>query len=173
MFGLFKRKPAPRVRPQKKPRVTVIPDPLGKHSDRWVPAIKRAELPVAPINANVGHTIDVSPNSQAKIDFKTSAVDRAWGFLIASVPLYASFAGGVLVVAAALWSVPILSFTALVIFWLSFVAAWLAGYAYTLAVSAEGVMFFEALQKWQVIKEEQRLRWEYYDQLTGGDDSEP
>ena len=62
--------------------------------------------------------------------------------------------------------VPFLSLPALVIFWLSFVAAWVLGYGYTLSVSAEGVSHYESRQKWAVIKEEQRRRWAHYEKLT-------
>jgi hypothetical protein len=98
---------------------------------------------------------------------RTSAVDRAKGFLIASVPLYAAFATAVVAVVVIGWSVPVWSLATLVIFWLSFTAAWVIGYTYTLTVSAEGVSLFEAKSKWDVIREEQRRRWEHYERLTG------
>jgi hypothetical protein len=100
---------------------------------------------------------------------KTSAVDRSLGFLIASVPLYGGFALVVVLVTVFFAGVPMLSLPALVIFWLSFVAAWIVGYTYTLSVSAEGVSHYEATQKWAVIREEQKRRWEHYERLTGGE----
>jgi len=78
----------------------------------------------------------------------------------------------VLLVCVFFSGVPFLSLPALLIFWLSFVAAWIVGYGWTLSVSAEGVSFFEARQKWDVIKEEQRRRWAHYDKLMEVQDDE-
>ena len=136
---------------------------------KFVPAGPvRRDLPAMPINASVNHTIDAAPVATQHVEMKTSAVDRALGFLIASVPLYGGFALLVLLVSVFFAGVPFLSLPALVIFWLSFVAAWVVGYCYTLSVSAEGVSHYEARQKWDVIKEEQRRRWAHYEKLTEG-----
>jgi hypothetical protein len=48
------------------------------------------------------------------------------------------------------------------------VAAWIIGYAYTLSISAEGVSHYESRQKWAVIREEQKRRWQHYERLTEG-----
>lgn len=115
------------------------------------------------------HVIDVAPSSQHLVTMKTSAVDRAQGFLISTTPLFAGLALGFVLISVFFFNVPFMSLTALVIFWLSFVAAWLLAYVYTLAVSAEGIAFFEAKKKWQVIEREQRERWSYYKQMNGGE----
>jgi len=142
---------------------------LRRPSQKYVPAGPvRRDLPAMPLNASVNHTIDAAPVATQHVEMKTSAVDRSLGFLIASVPLYAGFALLVLLVSIFFGGVPFLSLPALVIFWLSFVAAWVVGYCYTLSVSAEGVSHYEARQKWDVIKEEQRRRWEHYARLTEG-----
>ena len=136
-------------------------------SQKFVPAGPvRRDLPLMPINASVNHTIDAAPVATQHVEMKTSAVDRSLGFLIASVPLYGGFALLVLLVSIFFANVPFLSLSALVIFWLSFVAAWVLGYGYTLSVSAEGVSHYESRQKWAVIKEEQRRRWAHYEKLT-------
>lgn len=140
---------------------------LRRPQQKFVPAgPARRDLPLMPINANVNHTIDAAPVATQHVEMRTSAVDRSLGFLIASVPLYAGFALLVLLVSIFFAGVPFLSLPALVIFWLSFVAAWIIGYCYTLSVSAEGVSHYEARQKWGVIKEEQRRRWAHYERLT-------
>ena len=113
------------------------------------------------------HVIDVAPSAQHYVEMRTSAKDRAQGFLIATVPLFAGLALGMVLISVFFFNVPFLSLTALVIFWLSFVAAWLIAYVYTLAVSAEGIAMFEARQKWNVIKREQEERWNYYKKLNG------
>ena len=123
----------------------------------------RQSAPVAmPINSQVAHVIDAAPVATQHVEMKTSAVDRAKGFLIASVPLYAGFATAVAGVCVVGWSVPIFSLATFLIFWLSFIAAWIVGYCYTLSVSAEGVSLFEAKSKWDVIRREQNYRWNHY-----------
>jgi hypothetical protein len=142
---------------------------LRRPSQKFVPAGPvRRQIPPPPLNASVNHTIDAAPVATQHVEMKTSAVDRSLGFLIASVPLYAGFALLVLLVSIFFSGVPLLSLPALVIFWLSFVAAWVVGYCYTLSVSAEGVSHYEARNKWAVIREEQRRRWEHYERLTEG-----
>lgn len=138
-------------------------------AQKFVPAGPvRRDLPAMPLNANVNHTIDAAPVATQHVEMKTSAVDRSLGFLIASVPLYGGFALLVLLVSVFFAGVPFLSLPALVIFWLSFVAAWVVGYAYTLSVSAEGVSHYEARAKWRLLEREQRRRWAHYEKLTEG-----
>jgi len=115
----------------------------------------------------VSHTIDVQPSAVHHVEMKTSAVDRSKGFLIATVPLFAGLALALVLISVFFFNVPFLSLTALVIFWLAFVGAWLASYLYTIAVSAEGIAMFEAKSKWDVIKREQQERWNYYRKLNG------
>lgn len=129
--------------------------------ERQLPTVRR----MAPAELNrVEHVIAVEPTATHHVEMKTSAVDRSKGFMIATVPLFAGLALGMVLVSVFFFNVPFLSLPALVIFWLSFVSAWLLAYIYTLAVSAEGIAMFEARQKWNVIKTEQRERWNYYKQ---------
>lgn len=126
---------------------------------QFVPAIPEKRSTPLPINTEVSLTIDAPMSATQHVEFKTSSVDRAKGFLLASVPLYIAFATCVVAVVVLGWSVPLLSLPALVIFMLSFTAAWLVGYGYTLSISAEGITLYEAVSKWSVIKEEQRRRY--------------
>lgn len=130
------------------------------------PIVRR--MPPAEIN-QTSHIIDVAPSSQHYVEMRTSAKDRAQGFLIATVPLFAAFALAIVLISVFFFDVPFMSLTALVVYWLAFVAAWLIAYIYTLAVSAEGIAMFEAKKKWQVIEREQRERWSYYKKLNGGE----
>ena len=136
----------------RKPSKLVVPQPAA-------PVVRR--MPAGELNT-VSHTLDVAPSATHYVEMKTSAVDRSKGFLIATVPLSGGFALGVLLVAVFFWSVPLFSLPALVVFWLSFVAAWLFAYLWMLLVSAEGIALFEAWSKWNVIKREQSERWDYY-----------
>ena len=144
---------------------------LTRPQANYVPAPiqRRTAAPMMPINSQVAHVIDAAPVATQHVEMRTSAVDRAKGFLIASVPLYMAFAVAVVGVCVVGWRVPVFSLATFIIFWLAFVAAWIVGYTYTLNVSAEGVAHYEARQKWDVIREEQRRRWEHYDKLTKGD----
>jgi hypothetical protein len=139
-------------------------------TNNFVPAIReRIPVEIAP-RYEVVHSIDAPLSATQHIDMRTSAVDRAKGFLIASTPLYAAFALGVVVLAALFAGVPFWSFWSFATFWLSFVAAWAWGYKQTLEKSAEGISHYEARRKWDIIGEEQRRRWEYYErQLEGRD----
>jgi len=109
------------------------------------------------------HQIDAPLSATQHVDMRTSAVDRSFGFLLASVPLYLAFALGVLLLTVLFTDTPFFSFWAFAIFWLSFVLAWVWGYRETLMKSAEGVAFYESQRKWDVIEEEQRRRWEHYE----------
>lgn len=123
---------------------------------------KRGPAQVLPVQ-ETAHTLDVPLQSTQHIEMKTSAVDRSKGFLIANVPLFAAFAVGVWLLSGLVTATPLLSFLGLCILWSSFVLAWLASYAYTLHMSAEGVSMYESKQKWAILKDEQRRRWAYYE----------
>jgi hypothetical protein len=82
------------------------------------------------------------------------------------VPLYAAFALLVLLVTIFFSGVPFLSLSALTIFWLSFVAAWLLAYCYDLSRSPSGIAHMEATRKWNLIEREHDRRWQHYERLT-------
>lgn len=115
------------------------------------------------------HVIDVAPTATQHVEMKTSAVDRALGFLIANVPLFGAFALVVVLAAINLHSSPLLSWFAFNVFWVTFTLSWLISYVVTLAISAEGVAFFEAWMKWRIISREQDRRWEHYNRTNGGE----
>ena len=130
---------------------------------------KRGPAQVLPLQ-DTSHTLDIPLQSTQHIEMKTSAVDRAKGYLIATLPLLAAFALGIWLLSGLLTATPLFSFLGLCILWSSFVLAWLLSYWYTLHVSAEGVSMFEARSKWKIIAREQDRRWAHYDKLTGGDE---
>lgn len=130
---------------------------------------ERRRGPLVPLQ-DTSHTLDIQPTATQHIEMKTSAVDRSKGFLLANVPLFGAFAMGVWLLSGLLTTAPLFSFLGLCILWSSFVLAWLASYFYTLYISAEATARYEARRKWDVVSEEQRRRWDYYDRLTGGND---
>lgn len=122
-------------------------------------SLPRRDVPAAPVNAEVNHTIDAAPVSTQHVEMKTSAVDRALGFLIATLPLCGAFAITVVGIVVLGFGVPLMSLPTLVIAFIVFVTVWIVAYLYTLYVSAEGVAMYEAQSKWDVIRTEQMLRW--------------
>lgn len=124
-----------------------------------VQPVQQRNLPSAPINAQVVHTIDATPSATQHIELRTSAVDRALGFAIATAPLASLFAVVVMAICALGFGVPLLGLPMLVIVATVFAVVWTVAYLYTLSISAEGVSLYEAQERWGVIREEQRLRW--------------
>jgi len=120
---------------------------------------RRAELPA---QHSTTYTIDAQPSAQLGSITHTSAVDRAKGYTIIQAPLAAIMAVLVLAVAKSLAGFPLLSFAAFLTFWISFAVVWLAGWGLTLLLSAEGVAFYEARRKWNVVEREQDERWQHY-----------
>ncbi len=112
------------------------------------------------------HIINVPVQATQHIEVTTNSVDRAKGFLVAGVPLFAAYGVGMLIVAVALFGTPVLSLTGFVVFWLTFILAWGWGYFQTLRMSAEGVSLYEARRKWDVVEKEQSERWSYYKQVN-------
>ena len=130
-------------------------------ASRFTPALVRREAaPAPPINANISHTIDVPPSATQHVELRTSAVDRALGFAIATSPLAAGFAVVVVGICALGFGVPLLSLPTLVIAFTVFAVVWTVAYLYTLSISAEGVSMYEAQQRWGVIRDEHRMRWQ-------------
>lgn len=127
---------------------------------------KRGPAQVLPVQ-DTSHTLNVPMQSTQHIEMRTSAVDRSKGFLIANLPLFGAFALGVWLLSGLVTATPLFSFLGLCVLWSSFVLAWLASYWYTLRVSAEGVAHYEARRKWNILAEEQRRRWDYYERQIG------
>lgn len=124
--------------------------------------VQRAEvMPQTPVH------FEVTPTATSHIDMRTSAVDRAKGFLIASMPRTFAFSLSVTIAGIVLggWSLA----TSLVLLFSIFSVVELISYIYTLYVSAEGTAHYEARQKWAVIRREQAERWRHYNRLTGGE----
>ena len=123
-------------------------------------------LPPASLS-NVAHTLDVGNVSTMHTELRTSATDRAKGFLLASVPLFATVALLAVLVAWIGWGTPLFSMATLLIFWVTFAVTWAGTWIYTLTYSAEGIAMFEARSKWRVIEREQAARWAFYAKMNG------
>lgn len=143
---------------------------MGMRRQNYVPAVTETSLARTPhkqpdLPPQTAITLDVTPTAMMNIDFRTSAKDRAVGFLIASMPRTFAFSLAVTVLSIVVGGVTLaMSFA---ILFGTFSVVELASYIYTLAISAEGTANYEARQKWLVIKREQEERWRHYRQLTG------
>lgn len=132
---------------------------LIRHNNTYVPAAPHRTDP--PPNTNYGVSLDIQPSAHQIVEVRTSGVDRAKGFQIAIVPLAAAL--GLLIVFVSLaFENEFFSLMSLVLFWLTFCLCWLVGWVVTLLLSAEGVAFFEAHRKWNLIEREQEERWNHY-----------
>lgn len=132
------------------------------------PGRRKTIEPMAP------HRTSLMVPAQAKqyVYHETSALDRAQGFHLVFVPM--AIGVGVLAVMAtiALWKVPLLSFTILIVFGVTFMATWLIGLVVNALGTPEAISFYEAKKKWDVIEREQSERWEYYRWQVGMENHE-
>lgn len=123
----------------------------------------RAEI-MPPTN---DYSVNVIPTATASVDFRTSAQDRAWGFLIASTPRTFVFALGMTLIAMLATGIGVVAGIVILISMFSVIE--LGSYWYTLRISAEGTAYMEAKRKWAVIEREQRARWAHYNKITKED----
>lgn len=148
---------------------------MGIRRTNYTPAIPEqstqttalARVPRAEVMPQTPVHFEVTPTATSHIEMKTSAQDRAIGFLIASMPRTFAFSLAVTIASIVLGGVTLAA--SLVILFGTFSIVELASYIYTLAVSAEGTAHYEARQKWAVIRREQAERWRHYNRLTGGE----
>lgn len=129
---------------------------------------RQRELPAYAPRHEIAHAINVPLSATQHIEERSTPVLRAQAFLLRTVPLYAAFALGAVLIGVLFFAVPFWSFWSFCIFWLSFVLAWLVAFKIDIDRSPEGISLYEARSKWDVIREEQRRRWEHYDRLIEG-----
>lgn len=132
---------------------------------KLVPAVVEKSKPNSAPPPQTPVTLEVTPTAMAAVDFRTSAKDRAVGFLIASIPRTFAFSLAITILSIVVGGVTLA--IAFVILFGTFAVVELVSYVYTLAISAEGTANYEARQKWAVIRREQEERWRHY-RLGGG-----
>jgi len=128
--------------------------------------IHRPRVEVMPQN---DFNMAVTATGTTHVEMKTSAQDRAWGFLIASTPRTFVFSLAITLIGMLATDIGVIAGIVMLVSIFSVVE--LASYIYTLAISAEGTANYEARQKWAVIREEQRKRWKHYERISGGDNN--
>lgn len=142
----------------------VVVEPQVKAQIQQVVAQRKQQAEIMPQSAI---ELSVTPNATANVDFRTSAQDRAWGFLIASTPRTFVFSLAITLISMLATDIGVIA--GIVILVSIFSVVELASYGYTLAISAEGTAHYEARQKWAMLREEQRNRWNHYNRLTNED----
>lgn len=127
-------------------------------NNNFVPAIP--QKPAPPSRSEVILSIEAPLTSTQHTEIKTSHQDRAWGFLITTVPLNTGF--GLVVVSAVVagWGIPVWSLAALSIFGLAFMATWLIAFGWSLQNSPENIAMLEAREKWKLLNKERDRFWE-------------
>ena len=107
-----------------------------------------AQLPAAPATSDV--------------ILHTTYEDRARGWLLAVTPL--SAVGGLagVLLAAVGWAMPILSVTALLVYFATFAGVWLLGYVVHTVVSPDGVALLHVLFAWRYVERERKTRERAY-----------
>ena len=117
------------------------------------------------------HNFDmaVTPTGTTHVEMKTSAQDRAWGFLIASTPRTFVFSLAIVLISMLATDIGVIAGIVMLVSIFSVVE--LASYIYTLTISAEGTAHMEAKRKWDVIEREQRKRWKHYERINRGDNN--
>jgi hypothetical protein len=111
-------------------------------------------------------TMAVDHPARQQVVVSTNAVDRAKGYQIVITPLAAALALLAVLVSLAFKN-EFLTFTSLLIFWVTFCVVWLAGWIVTAAATPEFVSWYGAKRQWDVIAREQSERWSHYKWQTG------
>jgi hypothetical protein len=116
--------------------------------------------PLPPMSAHQV-TLDVDHPARQGVIMHTSAVDRSKGFQIAITPISIVLAILAVIVSLA-FDNDLLTFTSLVVFWITFAVVYVVGWALTAVMSAEFVSLFSAWRQWNTIDREQAERWQHY-----------
>jgi hypothetical protein len=129
----------------------------------FVPANPEPKITVLPPHETI---MQVQHPAQQQVVVTTSAVDRSKGFQIAITPI--SVVVGILAVVVSLaFKSELLSFTSILVFWATFAAVYVVGWALTALATPEAVSFYSAKRQWDVIEREQVERWNHYKWQTG------
>ncbi len=141
------------------------------NSSKYVPArvetTATTHRPTVEVMPQNDFNMAVTPTGTTHVEMKTSAQDRAWGFLIASTPRTFVFSLAITLVSMLATDIGVIAGIVMLVSIFSVVE--LASYIYTLTISAEGTAHMEAKRKWDVIEREQRKRWKHYERISGGD----
>ncbi len=140
---------------------------LARRPQNFVPAYAPGDTPrpiARRLEPQTPMQIDAPMPVQSVQRYATSHVDRAKGFTIVSLPLAAGVGVGGLLLAAGLFSVPLFSMGALLVFFLSFLGVWLAAFLWHESASPDGVTLWQVLLHYRLLRHEQKARLERMDE---------
>ncbi len=144
---------------------------LQPSNSKYVPARVEtqaiAHRPTVEVMPQNDFNMAVVPTATAYVEMKTSAKDRAQGFIIASMPRTFVFSLAITLISMLATDIGVIAGIVMLVSIFSVVE--LASYIFTLAISAEGTAHMEAKRKWDVIEREQRERWNHYKRINGGE----
>jgi hypothetical protein len=104
------------------------------------------------------HELTPVTPAQTVQNVTTSAVDRAKGFSIATIPLAAMAGFVALLGAVTLAGVPLVSGAALLILFGVFAGVWLAAWIWHMSASPDGIGLWQVLLHYRLLRYEQRAR---------------
>lgn len=106
--------------------------------------------------------IEVQPAAQTIIHQKDTELTRAKATVVFSLPLALGLSLVTTAVVLTLTATPILSAVTLIVFFLTFVGAWLAAFIFHVSRSPAGAAYMHTKSMWRVIEREQRHRHAAY-----------
>ena len=133
--------------------------------NRLVVPERQAILP--PATVNHATALDVPMSAQQLVEVRTSEVDRSAGYLLRTIPLSVAFAIVATIAGISLAGRPFFSWSAFVLFWLSFVGAWMYGEYRHGKSSPNAVALREVERKWNNIDANDQRRWDAWEKATG------
>ena len=125
---------------------------------------QRANLPATTSHSTV---VDVPVHAVEVVSVQTSERDRSFGYLLRTIPLSIAFAVVATIAAITLADESFFSWTAFVIFWLSFVGAWMYGEYRHGRSSPNAAALEEIKRKWDNVDANDARRWAAWEKITG------
>lgn len=133
----------------------------------YVPAVPERPVHLPPATTSHSTIVDVPNNVIEVVSIQTTERDRSVGYLLRTVPLSVAFAVVVVALAITLFEKPLFSWTGFVIFWLSFVGAWMYGEYRHGKSSPSAAALEEIRRKWDNIDLNDQRRWDAWEKVTG------
>lgn len=133
----------------------------------YTPALPERPTHLPPATTSHSTMIDVPNNVVEVVSIQTTERDRSVGYLLRTVPLSIAFAIVIVALAITLFEKPIFSWTGFVVFWLSFVGAWMYGEYRHGKSSPNAAALEEIKRKWDNIDRNDQRRWDAWEKVTG------
>lgn len=126
-------------------KVTILPPDHALDMPRRTD-VGPAQLPQLPMNAG------------SQVALKTTYTDRAWGFLLKSVPMWLAFVVGSVLIAYFWRDVPLISATMIGYMFTGAIISWLISWVLDMAISPDGTTIIQSLLAFRIVAREQQHR---------------